>query len=289
MAGSDLGRRLAVAGVGVPLGVLVIYLGVWPVALLLSAFAALAAREVYLLSETSGCRPFRPLGITASALLVLSAARAGGVGSWSIAVVSIVLGLTLLTLASSVFLRTLDDRPLTSVATTVFGAIYPGITLGFGVHLRAFPGVADGQMGWDGALILIFPLTVTWIGDSAAYFSGRRWGRTKLRPAVSPGKTVAGGVGGLLGAIAAAMLFAGLLINAYSDAFLPSLSAAVIGLVLGCAAQVGDLAESLLKRGAGVKDSGGLFPGHGGVLDRFDSVLFTLPATYTILILMLAR
>ena len=283
MDGNDLGRRLAVAGVGIPCGVLVIYLGVWSVAVVLSIVAAIGVREVYLIAAASGWRPFQSLGIAASALLVLSAAWTGGLAVWSIAAVIIVLGLGLVALASAVFSRGLGDRPLASVATTVFGAVYVGGTLSFAVHLRGFPGMTDGGAGWDGALILIFPLTVTWAGDAVAYFSGRRWGRTKLLPSVSPGKTVAGAAGGLLGAMATATLFAGFLINPHSGAMLPLLSAAGVGLIVGCVSQVGDLAESLLKREARVKDSGTLFPGHGGVLDRFDSIFFSLPLTYALL------
>ncbi len=282
MDGNDLGRRLMVAGVGIPCGVMVVYLGVWSVGVVLSIVAAIGVREVYLIAGASGGRPFQSLGIIASALLVLSAALTAQLAVWSIAAVTIVLGLSLVALVSAVFCRGPADRPLASVATTVLGVVYVGVTLSFAVHLRGFPGVADGGIGWDGALILIFPLTVTWVGDSVAYFSGHRWGRTKLLPSVSPGKTVAGAIGGLLGAMVTATLFAGFLINPHSGALLPWLSAALVGLIVGCVSQVGDLAESLLKREACVKDSGTLFPGHGGVLDRFDSIFFSLPVTYAL-------
>ena len=289
MAGKDLGRRLAVAGVGIPMGVVVVYLGTWGVAVALSIVSALGAREVYLLAEGSGWRPFHLLGSSASALLVLSAAWAGGLVAWGLPATVIVMGLCLAALGGSVFFRKLEERPLASAATTVLGAVYLGSALGFGVHLRGFPGVADGSPGWDGALIVIFPMFVTWIGDSVAYFAGHRWGRRKLIPTVSPGKTVVGAIGGLLGAVLASILFAAVLINAYTSAELSLPAAAVIGVVVACVAQLGDLAESLLKREVGVKDSGGLFPGHGGVLDRFDSILFAVPVTYLLLVLLLER
>jgi phosphatidate cytidylyltransferase len=191
--------------------------------------------------------------------------------------------LLLATLGSAVFFRGPSGQPLASVAVTLLGPLYLGVTLGFAVLLRAFPGISDGEPGWSGALVGIFPLTVTWVGDTFAYFVGHRWGRKKLIPSVSPGKTVAGGIGGLVGSIVTAVAFSELLLNPYSGTGLSLAAAGALGLVIGAVGQVGDLAESLLKRGAGVKDSGALFPGHGGVLDRFDSVLFALPATYVLL------
>ena len=100
---------------------------------------------------------------------------------------------------------------------------------------------------------------------------------------MSPGKTVAGALGGLLGAVIGAVLVAALLVGPYAGFVLSPGTAVLVGVLVGAVAQLGDLAESLLKREAGVKDSGGLFPGHGGVLDRFDSILFALPVTYLLL------
>ena len=287
MAGTDLRRRLTVAGVGIPAGVIVIYLGVWPVAVLLSIVAALGTGELYTIAERGDCYPFRRVGMIVSGLLVLLAAWAGSFSAWSVYAVGVLLGLTLLSLAGAVFLRLPDRSPLASVAVTVLAALYLGSTLSFGVHIRVLPGVSDGSPGWSGAIVLIFPLVVTWVGDSAAYFSGRRWGRAKLLHAVSPGKTRAGAVGGLFGAVVAAAAYSALLINPHTTMTVSLLSAAALGVLLGCIAQVGDLAESLLKREGRVKDSGMLLPGHGGMLDRFDSVLFTLPMTYALLLMLL--
>ena len=289
MAGSELTQRIAVAGVGIPCGVLVIYFGAWSLGILLSVVAAVGALEVYRIAEATGGHPFRSLGMIAAALLVLSAAWSEGLACWAVPAVASVMILGLVALVGALFLRKTADGPLASVATTVLGAVYVGLSLSFAVHLRRFPGVSDGGRGWEGALILIFPLAVTWAGDSAAYFSGRLWGRTKLLPEVSPGKTVAGSVGQLLAALLTAALFGSLLINVHSGVVLPLWSAAAIGIVIGVVAQIGDLAESLLKREAGLKDSGTLFPGHGGVLDRFDSILFTVPVTYVLLLFLLQR
>jgi phosphatidate cytidylyltransferase len=289
MGGSDLGRRVAVAGVGVPFGVAAFYFGTWPAGLVLSAVAALGTLELYRMAEASGWKPFPWLGLPAAAVLVLTAVWSGGLVGWSTHVLAVAVVLVLAALSAAVFARGPAGHPLPSVAVTLLGPLYVGVTLGFALQLRAFPGISEGEPGWAGALLGIFPLTVTWVGDAAAYFAGHRWGTTKLLPSVSPGKTVAGGVGGLVGSVLTAVAFSELLLNPYSGTGLSITSAAVVGLVVGAVGQIGDLAESLLKRGAGVKDSGTLFPGHGGVLDRFDSVLFALPVTYLLLAMFVSR
>jgi phosphatidate cytidylyltransferase len=124
---------------------------------------------------------------------------------------------------------------------------------------------------------VFYPLVVTWVCDTAAMFGGRAIGGPKLAPTVSPGKTRAGTVTGVVGALLVAPLFAGLVFPRVGVALAlgPALA---IALVLSVVGQVGDLAESLVKREAGVKDSSHLIPGHGGVLDRLDSLYFVVPA-----------
>jgi len=283
MALGDLGRRVAVAGVGIPFGVAVTWAGARAVAIVMAVVALLGAAEVYRIAEARGWRPFRWIGVPATGTLVLLAAWAGTFQVWAAWAWVTVLLVTLGGLIGAIFLRGTGGSPLPAVATTLFGVLYVGATLSFAVHLRMLPGTGGGAPGWAGALVLIFPMAVTWIGDSGAYFAGHRWGRRKLLPSVSPGKTIEGGVGGLLGATVGAVLFSVLLLGPWSGLELPIMSAALFGLLIGAVAQVADLAESLLKREAGVKDSGALLPGHGGVLDRFDAVFFTLPVTYLLL------
>jgi phosphatidate cytidylyltransferase len=127
-------------------------------------------------------------------------------------------------------------------------------------------------------------LVVVWVGDASAYFVGRAVGRRQLAPAVSPGKTIEGALAGLAGSGAAGALLGGWAAETLAT---PQLSAWVglsLGVVVGTASQVGDLAESVLKREANVKDSGRLLPGHGGVLDRIDSLLFAFPVTWAYLV-----
>lgn len=146
------------------------------------------------------------------------------------------------------------------------GFFYLPLLLGHLVLLRSLN---------DGRAWIFLTLLVIMVCDSSAYFVGSHWGKRKLYPIVSPNKSVEGGVGGLIGAVLA-VLFA-------SVTFLPQVGivdGVIIGLLLGVVGQLGDLFESLLKRACGVKDSGNLIPGHGGMLDRLDSLLFAFPVVY---------
>jgi len=129
-------------------------------------------------------------------------------------------------------------------------------------------------------LHLLMVLSVVWAGDISAYGVGKRWGKHKVTPQVSPNKSLEGYVAGILFSVLAAMTFGHYFFPAWSTAYL-----VLIGAFLGLVSTVGDLFESMLKRGADIKDSSNLFPGHGGVLDRIDSLLFALPAYYTFLVL----
>ena len=161
---------------------------------------------------------------------------------------------------------------------------YTGATLGYGYLLRYHP-YAVGRAA--GAALLALPLILTWTSDIGAYFVGRALGRRKLIPAVSPGKTWAGAIGALVACMLVAWVYqrwvlvpyATLALRPLAPAFAAS-GALIFGAVVSVAAQVGDLAESLIKRESGVKDSSHLIPGHGGVLDRLDSLFFVLPVAY---------
>jgi phosphatidate cytidylyltransferase len=129
----------------------------------------------------------------------------------------------------------------------------------------------------------MFPVVLTWTSDIGAYVVGRSLGSTKLMPAVSPGKTRAGAWGALVATVGASLAYAQWVLPANAQLTLSPGLAALFGLLVSAAAQVGDLAESMLKREAGVKDSSSLLPGHGGILDRLDSLYFVLPLAYLFL------
>ena len=149
--------------------------------------------------------------------------------------------------------------------------IYLGLSLYYALQIRFIEG--DGRE-WTLLLLLVVFAT-----DTSAYLVGRAIGRTPLAPSISPGKTREGAVAGLVGAVAASVLANSVL---GLDAII--WEAMALGLIIGTLSQVGDLAESRMKRKAGVKDSGNLIPGHGGVLDRLDSIVYVLPATHLFII-----
>src|ERR1043166_5882991 len=136
-----------------------------------------------------------------------------------------------------------------------------------------------------GALLVFLPLLVTWASDIGAYFVGRAIGKHKLIPAVSPGKTVEGAIGGLVASVIVAWLIGDRMLRPAAQLGFKWAPWGLIlfGVAVSAAAQIGDLAESLLKREAGVKDSSRILPGHGGILDRLDSLFFVLPVSYLLI------
>lgn len=283
---AELRARILVAAVGIPLALLLIHLDGWYLGALLIVAAAVGTHEFCAVASAGGARPVRWLGMPAAALLVALAVRDPVFAAWGDRAAALVVVLVLLTACAVVFLRRIEERPLLSASATVLGALYTGATLSFAVLLRNLP-EAMGTIPvpvWEGTLLVLLPLAITWAGDTAAFFVGRSIGRTRLAPRVSPGKTVEGGVGGLAASVVAGAA-AGFGLDDLGTVPLSPLTGGVIGLVLGVAAQVGDLAESVLKREAGVKDSGRVLPGHGGVLDRLDALFFTLPLAYGLFVL----
>lgn len=154
----------------------------------------------------------------------------------------------------------------TRMAGSLGGLLYVALPI---AHLCWLHGLQDG---WRWVMLVFL---VTWVGDTAAYFGGRGIGGPKLYPAVSPGKTIAGSVTGLAGSVAIAFLA-----RAWFHPTLSAVDCLVVGAGGGVLGQLGDLVESVWKRSAGVKDSGRFFPGHGGVLDRVDALLFVAPLAY---------
>lgn len=163
------------------------------------------------------------------------------------------------------------------VTGTLFGVVYLGFLMSFMSAVRGLG--MDGDQPWFGLEWLCLVLAAVWLGDTGAFFVGSKFGKHKLAPIVSPGKTWEGAAGGLVSSMLAGGALALVVRLAFGHDF-PFWHALPAAALAGLFGQLGDLAESMLKRGAGVKDSGNLFPGHGGMLDRLDSLLFAFPAVY---------
>jgi phosphatidate cytidylyltransferase len=274
---ANLVRRIGFAVVAIPLALLVVWYGALPLALLLAAAGALGTRELFDLAERVGIRPARALGIASAAAIAplayatLAAAdvRAGVVAAWPYAAAIWLIAVLTWALAA----RAPSERPLEAAAVTVLAVGYAG---GLPAFLLAIRHGGFERQSWAGAWLVFFPLVVTWVVDTAAMFGGRAIGGPKLAPTVSPGKTRSGSLAGVAGGLLVAPLF-GAAIFPRVGIEIPLWQLLAIAAVLGIIGQAGDLAESLLKREAGVKDSSHLIPGHGGVLDRLDSLYFVVP------------
>jgi phosphatidate cytidylyltransferase len=275
---TELTKRVLFAVAAIPVVVGAVWFGEAALAILLSVAAALAAWEYGRLAEAAGQRPMTAWLILLAAVLPL-AAHAARLGYW-VPPLALVALLVPLLLSVAMWTHGVRGRPLEATAITLFGAWYTGGMLAFAYSLR-YHRFAIGALA--GTLLLMLPLVITWANDSGAFFFGKRFGQRKLMPSVSPGKTIAGAIGGVIASSVVTWLYFRFLLVPYAGLGLSLGGLAIFSVVMSVAAQVGDLVESLLKRQAQVKDSSTLIPGHGGVLDRVDSLLFTIPVGYVLL------
>jgi phosphatidate cytidylyltransferase len=249
--------------VAVPLLVVLVGWGPgWLFAAFVLALILCAQWELYRMFAGVGVRAYRGAGFLCGALVGLAFAVGTPGREW---LVPLALSLAVAgCLTVGVMHSGRPEFDWAAVALTLLGVCYCGWLLGHALWLQDRPG---------GRRLTLFLLAVTWSGETAAYVVGRRWGRVRLAPRVSPAKTVEGAVAQGLVSLAVGVALA-------SWTGLGPRHAPAAALLLGVAGQVGDLAESFLKRSAGTKDAGGLLPGHGGLLDRLDSLLFNVPALY---------
>jgi phosphatidate cytidylyltransferase len=288
--------RVATALVLLPLVLWLIWLGgVW-FALLIGVAAALCAVELNLLPASLPSHTPPPLGDEArlsrkqrkklNALeeeieelelesAVLSGAAIVSVGGafliplldevhfWFVTPSLVLVAVLMIAFTDTLLFEDALENAPRRVSLAVLGAVYPGLLLSALVKLRQLD-----QGGWW----IILALTVTWMNDTCAYFAGRAFGKHKLYPRISPSKTWEGAIGGALGSIGGAMIV--------QHFWIPQLQpwgAALIGAGAALLGPLGDLSESMLKRAFGAKDSGRLLPGHGGILDRIDALIFNAP------------
>jgi phosphatidate cytidylyltransferase len=260
-------KRIASAVVFLPLFWIVVKHLAPAYDLLVVCASLLALRELYSLAEAGGRRCHRLAG-TAMTLLCLASFTIHG---FELAY-ALLAGLLLIPLAA---LRRGGDLSVAfpEIGTTFFSASFVGMLFGYLLALRLLRDPPKGdETGSDLVFLLFF---IVWSSDTAAYYVGTGLGRRPLAPRVSPRKTVEGAAGGLVGALAAAFVA-----RAWFIGRLAIRDCVALGLLLGVIGIAGDLVESMLKRGAGVKDSARLVPGHGGILDRVDSLLYAAPVLY---------
>ena len=268
MPSKNLVQRVAVSAVAIPLVVGIVWLGGWTLAATLALLGVLGAHEIYDIGRRQGIEALERTGWVGAAGIPL-------LTYWAKAPVLLVgAGWLMLALVVAMARRGPSGRPLTSVSITLFGCVYASGMLAFLLAIRHGGAAAVRPVAF--VLLTLFPLVITWICDTAAMVVGTTVGGAKLAPVLSPKKTYAGAVGGTLGGIIAALALGKLLLN-HEGWTLGTGQLLLFGLVVSIVGQVGDVAESLFKREAGLKDSSSLIPGHGGVLDRLDSLYFVIP------------
>ncbi len=275
---SELARRVIVALIGAPLAIAILWYGDAAMATLIAVLSAVAAWELYRIARAGGSTPLAPLGITMAAVLPL-VVHAQHLGLIRVPFTLPVL-VVLVTVGAALFLRRTDQRPLGAAAITLFGVAYCSGTLSFAYALRYFD-YAVGQAA--GTVVVLFPLLLTWATDVGAFFTGRLIGGRKLMPSISPGKTISGALGGIVTTVLVAWCYQRFALIPVAQLAFTTGTLVLVAVTVSVVGQIGDLVESQLKREGGVKDSSHLIPGHGGVLDRLDSLLFTFPVSYVLL------
>ncbi len=266
-----LGQRLLVVALMVPAFAVIAWRGEGYFVLLVNAIALIATVEFCRMLAAKGLRPHRELVLGAAVVLPWLAYLRDG----AFAEIGLVL-LVLAILTAQLFRR--DEDALVQIATSVLAVVYVSWLASFLVRLRELP-LVGGLPYVRGFHAVCFALLVTWMADTGAYVIGSLLGRHKLAPHISPAKSVEGAIGGLVFAVASGAVAAYWLL----DGIVSVSTGALLGALAAACGLAGDLVESRLKRDARVKDSSTAIPGHGGALDRFDSVLFTTPLLYYVL------
>ncbi|MDU2066621.1 MAG: phosphatidate cytidylyltransferase [Sporomusaceae bacterium] len=269
-----LGKRILTALIGMAYTVWVVNYGQWPYVLTILLITLLAWHEYCRMLLTREIRCNYWLG--AFTVFLLPACAWLGNSSEMIGLLTCV---NLLSLAHCILFR--EKCAISDVAFTILGISYIGLTFSHLILLRFYDEriLCFGSLTYSTAYLWLAFLG-TWASDTFAYFIGSRFGKHKLCPAISLSKTIEGSIGGVCGSLLVVLSF-----SVYIG--LPWLHSLAMGILVGVMAPLGDLAESAIKRFAQIKDSGTILPGHGGILDRFDSILFAVPAVYYYVIALL--
>lgn len=283
-AASSLGPRVVSAAVAVPVLAVLIWTGFWAVSTLVVVVVILSLFEFYGVLERGGYHPRRITGIVCGLGFCVAAILSR---TFNYNLTGAVLAFSILLSLTVELARRDRTGALVDWALTFVGACYVGWLLSHYIALEAL----DTQLvpnNWlasvymsPGSAWLYAVLAITWLQDTGAYFAGRAFGRHRMAPYLSPKKTWEGAIGGLLSA-----LIVGILVKPLLGLPISYAGAALLGIVGGIVGPLGDLAESLIKRQVNVKDAGALIPGHGGILDRVDSMLFTGPVLYYLILLL---
>ncbi len=269
-------RRILTALVAIPILIGAIWVGFPWLSILVGAAALLGLLEFYRMAPGPGLPPvIRPLGALWTVLFIVAGQLTDHRYDYA---PHILLGAgVILSLPWLIISHHRHGGAFVNWAYAVGGPLYVGFLLAHGLMLRELDGAANHGRDW-----LLFAVLVTFATDTGAIFTGRTLGRHQMAPSISPNKTWEGAIGGFTWAVGIALAIGVLL-----QLSVPIWQSVLMGAAIGVVSQMGDLIESRLKRISGVKDAGSLLPGHGGILDRLDSIVFTLPVVYYLVALVL--
>lgn len=274
-----MGQRIRTAIVAIPIALCLIKLGGLPFALGVLLLGLVGFREFQDMLTKDGIQVYRAMGMAGTCLLILAAGA--GHGDWLLPLVTL---FSLLVMLEGLYCYAQGHFP-ENTGLTCMALVYLGLPFAHFILLRELTGHVHTLPLWGpmslGEALLWTVMFATWASDTFAYFGGRAFGRTKLLPRVSPKKTREGALCGFIGCVLTVWLLGNVWLG------YPLLPVLLLGIGIGIFAPLGDLVESILKRSCDIKDSGNFFPGHGGVLDRCDSLIFSVPFAYYFITLFL--
>ncbi|MFH1866149.1 MAG: phosphatidate cytidylyltransferase [Candidatus Eisenbacteria bacterium] len=263
----QLASRLLTASVGVPITVVCSLVGGIPFLLAMNLVIGVGLFEFYRMMEAKGIRPYKIVGVAAGLGVSWYVYFLGGVFS------SLFITLVLIAIMTMELCRRDGELAVFHISTTILGVFY---VAWLGSHIILLRQLGEDIIGADfGGFFVILAFSLAWGTDTGAYFVGNAIGKRKLLPRVSPSKSVEGALGGIVVAIVVALVARATIVP-----LLTVLDALLLGVTAPIMAILGDLVESLMKRDVRIKDTSHALPGHGGMLDRFDSVLFVAPLVY---------
>lgn len=257
-------KRVVSALIGLPILFLSVLISSRVFYIALCFITAIGLFEYFSAAEKGGLKPMKYTGTFAGIMLLILIMDKGNHGL----IIPLITLTSFMLLAIPVFNKKHD---FASSGVTMLGILYVPLFFGYLYLIRSMPG--------NGVYLIWFVFIIAFLSDTFAYFIGRKFGKTKLSPRVSPKKTVEGAVGGILASTLGCTIY-GIALDAYMIANIPIIHLLVMGVVGSIISIIGDLAASSIKRNVGIKDYGNIMPGHGGVLDRFDSILFVAPLIY---------
>jgi len=265
---NELSKRIIVAFIGIPIVLTLIYLGGWYFFLLIVIISIVAQWEFYEMQKKKHLHPQRLNGLITGVIILLGIQT----GEYQLIRIGLIL-LLMFMLAFEMFVH--HENAGVNIGITLVGILYIPLFLGTLIHTKLYVDQVLSVIQYAGFKYIVMILITIWICDTFAYSFGSLFGKHKLYEKVSPNKTIEGGIAGLTGAILTVVL-----VKIFNILTLDWGSAIIIGATIGVFGQIGDLVESWFKRDVGVKDSSTLLPGHGGMLDRFDSLIFLSPAIF---------